>query len=52
MTTIYISRHSQPFRKLLGNYNANELEQIRNEKNIMSVDEEEITFTNEEKIKL
>ena len=34
MTTIYILRHSQPFRKLLGNYNANEVEQIRNEKNI------------------
>lgn len=35
-------RHSQPFRKLLGNYNANELEQIRNEKNMLSVDGERL----------
>ena len=40
MTTIFISRHSQPFRKLLGEYNANEVEQIRNEKNPLSVDGE------------
>ena len=37
MTTIYILRHSQPFRKLLGEYKANELEQLRNEKNPLSV---------------
>lgn len=37
MTTIYISRHSQPFRKLLGEYKVNEIEQIRNEKNPLSV---------------
>ena len=42
MTTIYILRHSQPFRKLLGNYNANEVEQIRNEKNMLSVDGERL----------
>ena len=40
MTTIYISRHSQPFRKLLGKYEVNEEEQIRNEKNPLSVDGE------------
>ena len=32
MTTVYLLRHSQPFRKLLGEYNAKELEQVRNEK--------------------
>lgn len=40
MTTIFISRHSQPFRKFLGEYDANEIEQIRNEKNPLSVDGE------------
>lgn len=40
MTTIFISRHSQPFRKLFGEYQANEIEQIRNEKNPLSVDGE------------
>ena len=40
MTTIYITRHSQPFRKLLGEYNVNEIEQIRNEKNPLSVEGE------------
>lgn len=40
MTTIYLIRHSQPFRQLLGEYNANEIEQIRNEKNPLSVDGE------------
>ena len=42
MTTIYILRHSQPFRKLLGNYNVNEIEQIRNERNMLSVDGERL----------
>ena len=28
MTTIYLLRHSQPFRKLLGEYNVSETEQI------------------------
>lgn len=37
MTIVYIARHSQPFRKLLGDYNVNEVEQIRNEKNPLSV---------------
>lgn len=37
MTTIYLLRHSQPFRKLLGEYNVNEVEQLRNEKNPLSV---------------
>ena len=32
MNTIYLIRHSQPLRQLLGEYNANEIEQIRNEK--------------------
>lgn len=42
MTTIYLIRHSQPFRKLLGNYKANETEQLKNEKNILSVLGEEL----------
>ena len=42
MTTIYLLRHSQPFRKLLGEYNANEVEQIRNEKNPLSVEGENL----------
>lgn len=32
MTSMYLIRHSQPFRKLLGEYDANEVEQLRNEK--------------------
>lgn len=40
MTIVYISRHSQPFRKFLGEYKVNETEQIRNEKNLLSVDGE------------
>ena len=40
MTTIYLIRHSIPFRKLLGLYNANEEEQLRNEKNPLSVEGE------------
>ena len=40
MTIVYISRHSQPFRKLLGEYKVNEIEQIRNEKNPLSVEGE------------
>ncbi len=42
MTTIYLLRHSQPFRKLLGEYNVNEVEQLRNEKNPLSVDGEKL----------
>ena len=42
MTTIYLLRHSQPFRKLLGEYNVNEIEQLRNEKNPLSVDGERL----------
>lgn len=44
MTTIYLLRHSQPFRKLLGEYNVNEVEQIRNEKNPLSVDGERLAL--------
>jgi len=40
-TVVYISRHSEAFRDLLGSYNANELEQLRNEKNPLSVRGEE-----------
>lgn len=40
MTIVYISRHSQPFKKFLGAYKVNEIEQIRNEKNLLSVDGE------------
>lgn len=42
MITIYLIRHSQPFRKLLGKYEVNEVEQIRNEKNPLSVDGEKL----------
>lgn len=35
-TIIYLSRHSQPFRNLIGNYEVDEIEQIRNEKNPLS----------------
>ena len=42
MTTIYLLRHSQPFRKLLGESNVSEIEQIRNEKNPLSVDGERL----------
>lgn len=39
-TIVYISRHSQPLRDLLGEYHTNETEQIRNEKNPLSVEGE------------
>lgn len=39
-TTIYLMRHSEPFRKLNGSYNSLENEQIRNEKNILSINGE------------
>lgn len=41
-TIVYISRHSQPFRNLLGEYNANEDSQLRNEKNPLSVEGERL----------
>ena len=37
MTKIYLLRHSQPFRKLLGEYNSSDVEQVRNVKNVLSV---------------
>ena len=40
-TIVFIARHSQPFREFLGEYNAKETEQIRNEKNPLSVVGEE-----------
>ncbi len=52
MTTIYLIRHSQPFRKLLGNYKANETEQLKNEKNILSVLGEELAKEISDKIEL
>ena len=39
-TIVYISRHSEPFRDLKGDYKSDEKEQIRNEKNILSVEGE------------
>lgn len=42
MTKIYLLRHSQPFRKLLGEYNSSDVEQVRNEKNVLSVDGEKL----------
>lgn len=41
-TIIYLSRHSQPFRKMMGDYCVEEVEQIRNEKNILSVEGEKL----------
>lgn len=52
MTTIYLIRHSQPFRKLLGEYNVNEVEQLRNEKNPLSVEGEVLAQELSEKIEL
>lgn len=37
MTKIYLLRHSQPFRRLQGEYNSSDVEQVRNEKNVLSV---------------
>ena len=37
MTTVYIARHSQPLKGLLGDYCVREQEQIKNEKNPLSV---------------
>ena len=39
-TIVFVSRHSEPFRNLLGEYNCSEVEQIRNEKNPLSVNGE------------
>lgn len=39
-TIVYITRHSKPFRDLIGNYDVLEEEQIRNEKNPLSVEGE------------
>lgn len=52
MTTIYLLRHSQPFRKLLGEYNVNEIEQLRNEKNPLSVDGERLAYEMSERKEL
>ena len=41
MTTVYLIRHSMPFRKFLGTYDASDTEQLRNEKNILCVEGEE-----------
>lgn len=43
-TVVYVSRHSESFRDLLGLYNANEKEQFRNEKNPLSVRGEEKAY--------
>lgn len=53
MTTVYILRHSKPFRNLLGSYEVNEIEQIRNEKNPLSVEGEELAkkMSNREELK-
>lgn len=42
MTTVYLLRHSKPFGKLLGEYKVNEMEQIRNEKNPLSIEGEKL----------
>ena len=41
MTTVYLIRHSMPFREFLGTYDASDTEQLRNEKNILCVEGEE-----------
>lgn len=51
-TVVYISRHSQPFRNLLGEYKANECEQIRNEKNPLSVNGEKLAKEMSERLEL
>ena len=53
MTTLYILRHSQPLTNLLGDYNSNEVEQLRNEKNILSVlgEEKSKRFAQKEELK-
>lgn len=40
-TIVYISRHSKPLKDLVETYNAKESEQIRNEKNPLSVEGED-----------
>lgn len=52
MTTIYLSRHSQPFRNLIGDYNVNECEQIRNEKNPLNVNGERLAKEMSERLEL
>ena len=44
MTTVYLLRHSKPFRHLLGDYFVNEEEQIRNEKNPLCVEGEKLAL--------
>ena len=51
-TIIYISRHSEPFRNLIVNYNSNECEQIRNEKNPLSVNGEKLAKEMSERVEL
>ncbi|MBE6149548.1 MAG: histidine phosphatase family protein [Firmicutes bacterium] len=40
-TIVFVSRHSEPLRHWLSEYNADDNEQLRNEKNILSVKGEE-----------
>lgn len=40
MTTLFIVRHSEPIKDLLGNYKCDEIEQLQNEKIILSVNGE------------
>ena len=44
MTTIYLKRHSEPFRKLFGEYNSTDSDQLRNEKNILSAEGERLAL--------
>ena len=40
MTTLFIVRRSEPIKDLLGNYKCDEIEQLQNEKIILSVNGE------------
>lgn len=51
-TIVYISGHSQPFRNLIGDYNVNEQEQLRNEKNPLSVNGEKLAKEMSERLEL
>ena len=44
MTTVYLIRHSEPMRKLMGSYNAIDSNQLRNEKNILTPHGEELAL--------
>ena len=42
MTVVYLIRHSQPMREHLGSYNGDDIDQTRNEKNILTPEGEKL----------